>query len=154
MSSPFALITWLYSFFNDITHLFVCKLIQEILLDQQVHHILQEDYRWPFPWNILKSIFCLFRSFSKTWKAFPKKDQHWRKLTPLGTLFLASLCRSCWKVKDFLSVVIDGEHTLNLNQVIRVTAGASTEREVKKPRIRLVANMHGDYDHNYNYVWL
>ena len=47
--------------------------------------------------------------------------------------------------------MIDGENT-HLNQVIRVTAGANREREVKKPRIRLVANMHGDYDHNYNYV--
>ena len=47
-------------------------------------------------------------------------------------------------------MVIDRENN-HLNQVIRVTAGANTEREVKKPRIRLVANMHGDYDHNYNY---
>ena len=44
-------------------------------------------------------------------------------------------------------MVIDRENN-HLNQVIRVTAGANTEREVKKPRIRLVANMHGDYDHN------
>ena len=51
-------------------------------------------------------------------------------------------------------MVIDNENT-HLNQVIRVTAGANREREVKKPRIRLVANMHGDYDfdqdHNYDY---
>ena len=29
------------------------------------------------------------------------------------------------------------------NQVIRVTAGADKERKSRKPRIRLVANMHG-----------
>ena len=50
--------------------------------------------------------------------------------------------------------MIDNENT-HLNQVIRVTAGVNREREVKKPRIRLVANMHGDhdfdYDHNYNF---
>ena len=32
------------------------------------------------------------------------------------------------------------------NQVIRVTAGADRERERGKPRIRLVANMHGVID--------
>ena len=32
---------------------------------------------------------------------------------------------------------------LEFNQVIRVTAGADKERKAGKPRIRLVANMHG-----------